>query len=117
MHFFQYSGTESLERGIFIDPCTPKGYSHIGASWKLSPGSLSEKDRFLSALHSRGNFSECRSAALMLLQRGKGCNFFKKYYCIMTFSVVGFLFISFLVVVIIALLYEMQRNAPISSAT
>lgn len=64
------SASESLKKGIFIDPCTPKGYSHDTESWKSSPGST-EKNNVLSSLHSRGNFSECRSAALMLLQKGK----------------------------------------------
>ncbi|KAB1208056.1 putative apyrase 6 [Morella rubra] len=63
--------TESVQKGIVIDPCAPKGYSHNVESWKLSPGSLEEKNRYLATLHSEGNFSECRSAALMLLQKGK----------------------------------------------
>ncbi|KAJ6720772.1 ADENOSINE/GUANOSINE DIPHOSPHATASE [Salix viminalis] len=62
---------ESLEKVIFMDPCTPKGYSRVVESWKLSPGSLTEKNRVVSTLHSRGNFSECRSAAFSLLQKGK----------------------------------------------
>ncbi|CAK7326086.1 unnamed protein product [Dovyalis caffra] len=66
-----HSAAESLEKGIVMDPCTPKGYSHDVESWKLSPGSLTEKNRFASTLHSRGNFSECRSAALTLLHKGK----------------------------------------------
>uniref|UniRef100_A0A5B6YVL0 Putative apyrase 6 isoform X1 n=1 Tax=Davidia involucrata TaxID=16924 RepID=A0A5B6YVL0_DAVIN len=64
-------GTESLQRGKSIDPCTPKGYSHDMKSQNLSPGSLAEMNRYQSTLHPRGNFSECRSAALMLLQNGK----------------------------------------------
>ncbi|KAG2707178.1 hypothetical protein I3843_05G124200 [Carya illinoinensis] len=63
--------TESLEKRILIDPCTPKGYSHSVESWKLSPGSLDTKNRYLATLQSKGNFSECRNAALMLLQKGK----------------------------------------------
>lgn len=55
-----------------IDPCTPKGYSSSAESLKLSPGSLGEKDTLFSTLQPRGNFSECRSAALMMLQNGKG---------------------------------------------
>ncbi|KAF2291909.1 hypothetical protein GH714_036079 [Hevea brasiliensis] len=62
--------SESLEKGIFVDPCIPKGYSHAMESWKLSPGSM-EKNKILSNLHARGNFSECRSAALTLIQKGK----------------------------------------------
>ncbi|KAF2298848.1 hypothetical protein GH714_028297 [Hevea brasiliensis] len=62
--------SESHEKGIFVDPCTPKGYSHAMESWELSPGSK-EKNKFLSSLHSQGNFSECRAAALTLIQKGK----------------------------------------------
>lgn len=56
-----------------MDPCTPKGYLHDSESWRLSPGLHDEKSR-LSTLQSEGNFSECRSAALMMLQKGKGEN-------------------------------------------
>ncbi|XP_065861382.1 probable apyrase 6 [Euphorbia lathyris] len=59
------------EKGMFIDPCSPKGYYHHPMeSWKLAPGSA-EKNRYSSSLLSRGNFSECRSAALMLLEKDK----------------------------------------------
>lgn len=50
---------ESLQKGILIDPCTPKGYS------------LDGKNEYSSAIHAQGNFSECRAAALTLLQKGK----------------------------------------------
>lgn len=66
------AGTESVKMGTLLDPCTPKGYSHNVESWKLSPGSLEEKSKYFATLQSKGNFSECRSAALMLLQKGKG---------------------------------------------
>ncbi|KAJ6429426.1 hypothetical protein OIU84_020952 [Salix udensis] len=49
-----HPAAESLGKGISVDPCTPKGYSHV-----------------VSTLHSKGNFSKCRSAALTLLQKGK----------------------------------------------
>ncbi|KAA8529422.1 hypothetical protein F0562_033779 [Nyssa sinensis] len=64
------AATESHQRGKSIDPCTPKGYSHDMESRNPSPGSLAEKNGYQSTLHPRGNFSECRSAALMLLQDG-----------------------------------------------
>ncbi|KAI9111514.1 hypothetical protein K1719_017204 [Acacia pycnantha] len=63
--------TQSLQKGLRIDPCTLKGYSHSDESWKHSPSSMKEENQYLSTLESRGNFSECRSAALMLLQKGK----------------------------------------------
>ncbi|XP_050371986.1 probable apyrase 6 isoform X2 [Argentina anserina] len=65
------SASEALRERMTIDPCTPKGYLYDMESAKLSPGSLGEKDKYLSALQSRGNFSECRSAANMMLQKGK----------------------------------------------
>ncbi|XP_022887564.1 probable apyrase 6 [Olea europaea var. sylvestris] len=52
----QEMGIESLQHVKPIDPCTPRGYLHDNGTWKLSPN---------------GNFSECRSASLKLLQRGK----------------------------------------------
>ncbi|OAY50028.1 probable apyrase 6 [Manihot esculenta] len=62
--------SESHEKRRFVDPCTPRGYSHDMESRGHSPGSM-EKSKFLSRLHSSGNFSECRSAASMLIQKGK----------------------------------------------
>ncbi|XP_042488663.1 probable apyrase 6 isoform X2 [Macadamia integrifolia] len=59
-------------KGISVDPCTPSGYSHSMESWNLSADALDrKKDKYLRPLHAKGNFSECRSAALMLLQNGR----------------------------------------------
>ncbi|KAF5939079.1 hypothetical protein HYC85_023338 [Camellia sinensis] len=65
------SATESLQTKKSIDPCTPSGYSHDAKSWTVSHSSMAEKRKYLSAVLPKGNFSECRSAALMLLQKGK----------------------------------------------
>ena len=54
-----------------IDPCTPTGYLHNVESWKFSPSSGSDQSQYQPTVQTKGNFSECRSAALMLLQRGK----------------------------------------------
>ncbi|KAK7368048.1 hypothetical protein VNO80_10070 [Phaseolus coccineus] len=54
-----------------IDPCTPTGYSYNAESLKFPPSSVSGKTHYHSTVQTRGNFSECRSAALMLLQKGK----------------------------------------------
>ncbi|KAI9122447.1 hypothetical protein K1719_006287 [Acacia pycnantha] len=56
-----------LERPDLI--CRQTGHSHSDVSWKHSPSSMKEENHYLSTLQSRGNFSECRSAALMLLQK------------------------------------------------
>ncbi|XP_057777203.1 probable apyrase 6 [Salvia miltiorrhiza] len=54
-----------------MDPCTPRGYVSEKEARKLSPTSLVEKRRYMSTLSPSGNFSECRSASLKLLQKGK----------------------------------------------
>lgn len=71
---FVSAATGSLQKGISIDPCTPKGFSLDLESHTLSPHSLSGKNKY--TFHAKGNFSECRSAALRLLHKEKGC----KYY-------------------------------------
>lgn len=59
---------------MLVDPCIPKGYSYTGP-WKSLPGPLHDRNRNISSVQSGGNFSECRSAALKLLQKGKGPKF------------------------------------------
>ncbi|CAL5396271.1 unnamed protein product [Camellia sinensis] len=81
LHFGQNAAFDLLRESLvtrapesaaeLIDPCTPSGYSHDMKSWTLSPGSMAEKSKDSSALQPKGNFSECRSAALTLLQKGK----------------------------------------------
>lgn len=75
------TAAESLQKGIYIDPCSPKGYLHRVES---SPGSLAAKIK-LSTLQAGGNFSECRSAALTLLQKGKDKCSYKSCYLGSTF--------------------------------
>lgn len=71
---FQFvHAAKTLQKGSSVDPCTPYGYSRTSESEALSPGFMVERNRYLSTFHSKGNFSECRSVALMLLQKGKGC--------------------------------------------
>lgn len=63
------SVTEISMKEVTIDPCTPKGYGQDAESSNYSPDSLSQK--YTSAFHAVGNFSECRAAALKLLDKGK----------------------------------------------
>lgn len=63
------SSTESSQKNIFIDPCSPKGYSHAEANF--SSGNLNLKVEKVPVAHADGNFSECRSAAVMMLQEEK----------------------------------------------
>ncbi|KAL1828813.1 hypothetical protein ACET3Z_007225 [Daucus carota] len=53
-----------------VDPCTPRGYKHE-LSEGLSPSTMLENRRYSPDLHPSGNFSECRSASLKLLQKGR----------------------------------------------
>lgn len=50
------SSAEPPMKGLVIDPCTPKGYS---------------AEKYATSFHARGNFSDCRAAALTLLQQKK----------------------------------------------
>lgn len=61
--------TGTRKREVTLDPCTPKGYAENASSLNLSPDSLAQK--YSSTFHAAGNFSECKTAALRLLQRGK----------------------------------------------
>lgn len=63
--------SQSLQEGLRIDPCTPAGYSYNVDSWKFPPSSESAKKQYQSTVQTRGNFSECRSVALKMLQEGK----------------------------------------------
>ncbi|KAI7737421.1 hypothetical protein M8C21_001612 [Ambrosia artemisiifolia] len=66
------SNVESLGSKEPMDPCSPKGYKHNSIIENFSLSSLVEKKEQLSTLRATGNFSECRSASLTLLQKGKG---------------------------------------------
>ncbi|XP_010066911.2 probable apyrase 6 isoform X1 [Eucalyptus grandis] len=76
---------ESHQMGMLVDPCTPKGYSHA-EQLKLTPGAVDEKERLLSTFDSKGNFSECRSAAFKLLQKEKDKCAYRQCYIGSTFT-------------------------------
>ncbi|KAK1290991.1 putative apyrase 6 [Acorus calamus] len=65
--------SESVQREMLSDPCTPRGYSH-GPS-KISDAGSDANIEHVPTIHATGNFSECRSAALMLLQKEKGSKY------------------------------------------
>ncbi|KAL4303067.1 hypothetical protein GQ457_10G029210 [Hibiscus cannabinus] len=60
---------ESIHKEMYTDPCKPRGY--LPRSSKLPLGPMAENSKYISEFQAKGNFSECRSAALMLLQKGK----------------------------------------------
>ncbi|CAJ1932072.1 unnamed protein product [Sphenostylis stenocarpa] len=63
--------SQSIQERLRIDPCTPTGYSYNVELLKFPPNSESGENHYRSTVQTRGNFSECRSAALTLLQKGK----------------------------------------------
>ncbi|KAK9074594.1 hypothetical protein SSX86_007192 [Deinandra increscens subsp. villosa] len=66
-----YVATETLGSKEPLDPCSPKGYKHNSIIENAIPSSLVENNVQSSVLQASGNFSECRSASLTLLQKGK----------------------------------------------
>ncbi|KAL1215302.1 putative apyrase 6 [Cardamine amara subsp. amara] len=64
------SAVEPTWEKIFTDPCAPKGYNLDTKTQKHLSGLLAEKSRFSDSFQAGGNYSECRSAALTILQEG-----------------------------------------------
>ncbi|XP_062191893.1 probable apyrase 6 isoform X2 [Phragmites australis] len=62
--------THLISKAKYKDPCTPRGFTHVAGS--ILPASVLEpKNEYRPFAHAVGNFSECRSAARTLLQKGK----------------------------------------------
>lgn len=66
---------DSSKNGTLVDPCAPKGYSHNEEVMVRTSGVSRSKLENQYVDNGNGNFTECRSSSLMLLQKGKG----KKY--------------------------------------
>jgi len=64
--------THLISQAKYKDPCTPRGFTRIAESVKLPVSVLEPKVEYRPFAHAVGNFSECRSAALTLLQKGNG---------------------------------------------
>ncbi|XP_010425073.1 PREDICTED: probable apyrase 6 [Camelina sativa] len=64
------SAVEPTRKRIFSDPCAPKGYSLDTNTQKHLSGLLALESGFSDSFHAGGNYSECRSAALTILQEG-----------------------------------------------
>ncbi|KAJ0988301.1 hypothetical protein J5N97_006657 [Dioscorea zingiberensis] len=54
----------------YKDPCTPKGYADSAGLLKIS-SVPSSKEKYHPITYATGNFSECRTSALMLIQNKK----------------------------------------------
>lgn len=100
-----------------MDPCTPRGYTHDYINSDELSTSLTEKNKYLSKLHPSGNFSECKSASLTLLQKGNGISKFFLYGVISCIDQVISLISLLKVMERNQFLYEIQRNARTDNAT
>ncbi|CAL5012668.1 unnamed protein product [Urochloa decumbens] len=66
--------THLITQTKYKDPCTPRGFTSTVGPVKLPVSVLDPKVEYRPFAHAAGNFSECRSAALTLLQKGReGC--------------------------------------------
>uniref|UniRef100_A0A0D3H0L6 Uncharacterized protein n=1 Tax=Oryza barthii TaxID=65489 RepID=A0A0D3H0L6_9ORYZ len=63
--------THLISQAKYRDPCTPRGFSPMEGAVKLPASVLESKVEYRPYAHAVGNFSECRSAALTLLQKGR----------------------------------------------
>uniref|UniRef100_A0A0D9X874 Apyrase n=1 Tax=Leersia perrieri TaxID=77586 RepID=A0A0D9X874_9ORYZ len=63
--------THLLSQAKYRDPCTPRGFSPMEGAVKLPASVLESKVEYRPYAHAVGNFSECRSAARTLLQKGR----------------------------------------------
>ena len=64
--------TRLVPQAKYKDPCTPRGFTRIAGAVELPASVIEPKVEYRTFAHAVGNFSECRSAALTLLQKGKG---------------------------------------------
>ncbi|KAF3592932.1 hypothetical protein DY000_02025078 [Brassica cretica] len=64
------SAVEPTLEGKHADPCAPKGYNLDTITQKHLSGFLAEESKLASSFQAVGNYSECRSAALSILQEG-----------------------------------------------
>lgn len=60
------------DEDVVMDPCTPRGYVFKRNSLVSEVTNDPNVQDAISAITAAGNFSECRRAALALLQRGRG---------------------------------------------
>ncbi|KAL6859371.1 hypothetical protein ACP4OV_017630 [Aristida adscensionis] len=64
--------THLVSQAKYRDPCTPRGFTRMSGSVKLPASVLESKFEYRPFAHAVGNFSECRSAVVTMLQKGKG---------------------------------------------
>ena len=81
----------SSKNDTLVDPCAPKGYSHkikvTGKTSAASPSNL--ENQYVD--NGSGNFKECRSSSLMMMQEGKGKKCMRTLRSLIFISVYGYL--------------------------
>lgn len=68
---------EPTREGKHADPCAPKGYNLDAITQKHLSGFLAGESKLASSFQAVGNYSECRSAALSILQEGNGTTLYR----------------------------------------
>lgn len=71
---------EPTREGKHADPCAPKGYNLDTITQKHLSGFLAGESKLASSFQAVGNYSECRSAALSILQEGNGTTLYPYYW-------------------------------------
>ncbi|KAG2597946.1 hypothetical protein PVAP13_5KG303700 [Panicum virgatum] len=61
----------SSKNSTLVDPCAPRGYSHNGQVMVRTSGASRSTLENQYVDSGNGNFTECRSTSLLLLQKGK----------------------------------------------
>lgn len=64
-----------------VDPCSPRGYSRNEEVMVRTSGASRStmENQYIDS--GNGNFTECRSSSLLLLQKGKGKKYIRNLNC------------------------------------
>ena len=62
----------SSKNGTLVDPCAPKGFSHKRKVLARTGGASRSNLENQYVDNGSGNYKECRSSSLMMMQEGKG---------------------------------------------
>lgn len=68
----------ALEKGVVLDPCTPRGFIHQKISLLTHEDRSGSAEETVVSIHAAGNFTACRIAALRLLQKGSESCLYRK---------------------------------------
>jgi len=75
--FITRASAGSSKNSTLVDPCAPRGYSHNGQVMVRTSGASRSTLENQYVDSGNGNFTECRSTSLLLLQKGKARHIFE----------------------------------------